>query len=85
MTITTRPTSAGRVMIESDGCSAYYGGALVQGEPIARVSAPAALAARFTLRDTGEVDLRALLDEARFERSCGRDSGVRILSYSVVR
>lgn len=85
MTITTRPTSAGRVMIESDGCSAYYGGALVQGEPIARISAPAALVRRFTDHRIGAVDLRALLAEANFERSCGRDIGVRILSYSVVR
>ena len=85
MTITTRTTSAGRVIIESDGRSEHYDGALVQGELIAKVSAPAALVQRFIDQRIGSVDLRALLAEANFERSCGRDIGVRVLSSSVVR
>lgn len=78
MTTTIRPTSPGRVMIEADGTSAYYGGALVQGNLICRISAPAAIADRFTV--DGHVDARHLLEMLDFERRLAaerRRDGIR--------
>jgi hypothetical protein len=79
MTITTRPTRAGRVVIESDGRSEYYGGALVQGALIARVSAPAAVVERYT-DSAGDIDLPRMLtdlDWQRMEASERRRDGIR--------
>ncbi|MFD1216399.1 hypothetical protein [Microbulbifer celer] len=41
MATKTRTTRTGRVIIELDGCSDYYGGAMVQGALICKVSLPA--------------------------------------------
>lgn len=40
MATTIRTTKASRVIIEMDGCSDYYGGALVQGNIVCKVSLP---------------------------------------------
>lgn len=41
MAINTRTTRTGRVIIELDGCSDYYDGAMVQGALICKISLPA--------------------------------------------
>lgn len=84
MTITIRPArTASRVIIESDGCSAYYGGALVQGAPIARISAPADVVARYT--DADGVDLKRLLNDLRGDREWHGLRDVRVLELRTVR
>lgn len=40
MATTIRTTKTSRVIIEMDGCSDYYGGALVQGAIVCKVSFP---------------------------------------------
>lgn len=41
MAIKTRITKTGRIVIELDGCSDYYDGALVQGSLVCKISVPA--------------------------------------------
>jgi hypothetical protein len=77
MTITTRPTSNGRVIIESDGASAYYGGALVQGATICRISAPARVAEQYT-DDEGMFNLRNFLRDVRSEYARRKMGDVRV-------
>lgn len=63
MTITIRPArTANRVIVESDGCSDYYDGALVQGATVCRISAPASLV-RLYIDANDELDLRAFLHD----------------------
>ena len=83
MTITTTITRTGRVLIESDGCSDYYGGAAVQGAPIARISAPAAVVARYT--DAYGVDLQRLLRDLRGDREWHGLRDVRVLELRRVQ
>lgn len=82
MTITIRKSSSGRVVVESDGCSDYYGGALVQGAIICRVSMPESVATAWT-DASGTFDLRA------FRRACmsmvERPAGVRFVEWRHVQ
>lgn len=87
MTVTIRNTSPSRVVVESDGCSAYYGGALVQGNIICRVSMPAALAQQY-------VDTFGTFDLSEFARDVQRHRdgsplanmrGVRVLEWRRVQ
>lgn len=82
MTITIRNTSPDRVVVESDGCSAYYGGALVQGAIICRVSMPKHVATGWTDAD-GTFKLRA------FRYACmtlvERPAGVRFMEWRHVQ
>jgi len=82
--ITTRTTQTGRVIIESDGTSDYYGGALVQGATVCRLSAPAEVAARYRDRD-GDIDLQQLLFDLRGDRDWHGLSDVRVLELRYVQ
>ena len=82
--VTTHTTRTGRVLIQSDGCSEYYGGALVQGAPVCRISAPAAVVARYTDRD-GELDLARLLFDLRSDRDWHGLQQVRVLELRRVQ
>jgi hypothetical protein len=84
MSTTTRTTRTGRVVIESDGCSDYYGGALVQGAAICRISAPADVAARYTDAD-GAVDLKRLLRDLRGDRDWHGLTETRVLELRYVQ
>jgi hypothetical protein len=89
MTITIKPArTPGRVIIESDGCSAYYGGALVQGATICRISAPAALAEKYRDRD-GDFDMTWFERNLAFARSGewkrSEMAGVRVLERRIVQ
>jgi hypothetical protein len=77
VTITTRVTRTGRVIIESDGASDYYGGALVQGATICRISAPADVAARYT--DSDGIELRRLLCDLKYDKDGFGLNDVRVL------
>lgn len=82
MPITTTTTRTGRVIVESDGCSDYYGGALVQGNVICKVSMPEHVARAWTDAD-GTFDLRA------FRRACQsvaeRPAGVQFREWRIVQ
>lgn len=79
MTITTRAARSGRVIIESDGCSDYYGGALVAGATICRLSAPPDVVERYRDADGG-VDLQRLLFDLRGDRAWHGLRAVRVLA-----
>ena len=81
--ITTRTTQTGRLIIESDGTSDYYGGALVQGAPVCRLSAPAEVAARYT--DVDGFNLTRLLCDLRYDRHGFGLGDVRVLELRYVQ
>jgi hypothetical protein len=81
MTITTRPTRAGRVVIESDGVSPYYG-SVCQGSIVCRISAPARVAERYT--DEDGLDLTRLLRDLRDREFAGL-TDVRVLEMREIQ
>jgi hypothetical protein len=83
--ITVKPTrTPGRVMIESDGCSDYYGGALVQGATVCRISAPGDLAAEYSARD-GHFYLAKFLFDIQSGARDPRFNRVRVLERRIIR
>ncbi|MFN8758821.1 MAG: hypothetical protein ACK5XA_08435 [Tagaea sp.] len=81
MPTTTRPTTAGRIMVESDGCDRF--GNLWQGAIVCRVSMPAAIAARYA--DAYGFDLRALDLDRRSADPDALPAGVRVHEWRCVR
>ena len=79
--IKIRPSSSGRVIVETDGFDDHYR-AYVQGAAVCRISAPAEVVRTYTDK-TGLLDFRAFLTDAR-SYGC-RPSGVRIHALRWIR
>jgi len=88
MAINTRTTKTGRIVIEMDGCSDYYGGALVQGGIVCKVSFPKTV----TLHKTAEGETYLRHDgfnywEPELVRlaAAGQVKGARVYEFHIVQ